>query len=112
MGLRNLIHDSEKCMYNHQLLSGRILEMQIEYSQVFHIFWGKRAFIFTQLSFFCCIMCLLIASIVDTAQVLDQIFAHREYGVSALRIVEGSIDIVSWKSDDCLQKEIDTGECM
>jgi hypothetical protein len=57
-------------------------------------------------------MCLLIASIVDTAQVLDQIFAHRSQGVSALRMVEGSIDIVSWKSDNCLQQEIVTGECI
>ena len=57
-------------------------------------------------------MCLLIASIVDTAQVLDQIFGHRSQGVSALRFVDGTVDIVSWKSDDCLQKEIDTGECI
>lgn len=87
-------------------------EKEIEYSQVFRILWGRRAFIFTQIAFFCCIMCLLIASIVDTAQVMDQIFAHRQEGVSALRILGGSVDIVNWNSDDCLQKEIETGECI
>lgn len=44
---------------------------EIEYSEAFRIFWGRSWFIFTQIAFSMCIMCQLLASIVDVAQVVD-----------------------------------------
>jgi hypothetical protein len=102
----------DEIIYGLTHISKQLWPCKIEYSQVFRVFWGNRAFFLTQSAFFLCITCLLIASIVDTAQVLDQIFAQRPQGVSALRIVEGSVDIVNWSSNDCLQNEIDIGECI
>ena len=44
---------------------------EIEYSETFRIFWGRSWFIFTQIAFTICILCQLLASIVDVAQVVD-----------------------------------------
>lgn len=44
---------------------------EVEYSEVFRIFVGKRWFILTQILYFCCITCLNISSIVDTAEFVD-----------------------------------------
>jgi amino acid permease len=44
---------------------------EIEYSEAFRIFWGRSWYIFTQIAFSMCIMCQLLASIVDVAQVVD-----------------------------------------
>lgn len=49
---------------------------QIEYSETFRHFWGRRAFVLTHIAFFFCITCLNIASIVDTAQVVDQMISN------------------------------------
>jgi hypothetical protein len=46
-------------------------QKEIEYSDVFGHFWGKRWFFFTQVAFCVCIMCQMMASIVDVAQVVD-----------------------------------------
>lgn len=53
---------------------------EIEYSDTFRYYWGKKAFIFTHITFFCCITCLNIASIVDTAQVVDQMLSRKVKG--------------------------------
>ena len=49
---------------------------KIEYSETFKHFWGRKAFVFSHVTFYCCITCLNIASIVDTAQVVDQMLSR------------------------------------
>lgn len=72
--------------YPHPLLP--TAHPQIEYSEVFRRTWGQRAFIFTQIAFFCCITCLNVASIVDTAQVVDQLISRTiPKGTAAFRYV-------------------------
>lgn len=51
-------------------------QREIEYSEAFRIFWGKSWFIFTQVAFTTCILCQLLASIVDTAQVVDTFVSY------------------------------------
>mmetsp|Transcript_15175 Transcript_15175/g.17333 ORF Transcript_15175/g.17333 Transcript_15175/m.17333 type:complete len:563 (-) Transcript_15175:254-1942(-) len=91
---------------------------EIEYSETFKHFWGKNSFIFTQIAFFCCITCLNIASIVDTAQVVDQMLAKFYGGTIALQCKDtcsGSIyntvffynwEVVHWNSSMCHIEEM------
>jgi hypothetical protein len=51
---------------------------EIEYSEAFRIFWGRSWYIFTQIAFSLCILCQLLASIVDVAQVVDTYVRTKE----------------------------------
>lgn len=94
---------------------------EIEYSEVFRHFCGERGFILTQLFFFCCITCLNVASIVDTAQVVDQIISRTTMkGTMAFRydynVTSSSygLDSIWWSHDACIEehKEIAVGGCI
>lgn len=63
---------------------------EIEFSESFRLFWGQTAFVVTQVVYFGCITCLNIASIVDTAQVVDQILSKR-LGTWALKCTSHSL---------------------
>lgn len=76
--------------------------------------WGKKSFMFTHVMFFLCITCLNIASIVDTAQVIDQILARQfSNGTIAFQFAipgrgnqnEGGIidyELLWWNRKQCL----------
>ena len=76
---------------------------EIEYSESFRIFWGYNWFVFTQVSFFCCLMCQCIASIIDTAQVVDVILSKMFGYAYALRLSYSpfGVDVVSWNETMC-----------
>lgn len=63
---------------------------EIEFSESFRLFWGQSAFVVTQIIYFGCITCLNIASIVDTAQVVDQILSKR-FGTWAIKCTSHSL---------------------
>lgn len=85
----------------------------VEYSDAFRIFWGQRAYIVTHVAFFLCITCLNISSIVDTAQIIDQIIAHIFGHTSAYRLsLSGKNKVKYWSHADCGHHRIKAGECI
>jgi len=90
-------------------------QKEIEYSEVFRRTWGQRAFIFTQIAFFCCITCLNVASIVDTAQVVDQLISRTiPKGTAAFRygmnVTTSSHELapVWWSHQVCVDEQNQT----
>jgi len=90
-------------------------QKEIEYSDVFRHFWGERGFIFTQFFFFCCITCLNVASIVDTAQVVDQIISRTiQKGTMAFRYENNvthssyGLESVWWSHEACIEEHKET----
>jgi len=85
---------------------------EIEYSEAFRYFWGKKAFVFTQIAFFCCISCLNVASIVDTAQVVDQILSRFSGGAVAFEWGKGGWEIIRWAAHNCTGERLKNGACI
>lgn len=96
---------------------------EIEYSEVFRIFWSKKAFVVTQILFFCCTTCLNIVSIVDMAQVLDNILSKSTWvNTIAFRISyndtiktsNGNIvaQVVHWSPTLCSVEQLEEGDCV
>jgi len=86
---------------------------EIEYSEAFRIFWGHRAFVLTEFAFFACITCLNIASIIDTAQVIDQILAKFRGGTVAFEWnKQGGWEIIRWAAHNCSGERIKNGKCI
>ncbi len=86
---------------------------EVEYSDAFQIFWGRRWFVITQVLFFFCITCLNISSIVDTSQVVDTFMAHWMYGgAAALLITAQGPESLRWNYDMCSEMELASGDCI
>ncbi len=67
----------------------------------------------TQLAFFACITCLNIASIIDTAQVIDQILAKFRGGTVAFEWnKQGGWEIIRWAAHNCSGERIKNGKCI
>lgn len=86
---------------------------EVEYSDAFQIFWGRRWFVVTQVLFFFCITCLNISSIVDTSQVVDTFMAHWMYGgAAAVFINSEGPQWLRWDYDMCTEVELASGDCI
>jgi amino acid permease len=91
---------------------------EVEYSEAFQYFWGRNWFVVTQVLFFCCITCLNISSIVDTAHVVDTFLGHwwpnSLGGASvALQIVSISeVHVVHWDYEECSESALAEGRCL
>lgn len=48
----------------------------VEFSDPFHSFWNRKVYYMTQILFYLCTLCMNIAAIVDTAQVVDSFLGH------------------------------------
>jgi len=83
-------------------------QKEVEYSEAFRYFTPKY-FVFTQISFFMCILCANMASIVDTAQVVDDFLANFGGRTVALRMHPPPIELVRWNGSDCQDPEL--GPC-
>ena len=99
------------------LHSSKLTISKIEYSETFGKFWGHKSFVYTQVLFFCCVTCLNISSIVDTAQVVDTFLGHWfPSGSGAINFLwtKGSLDVqwVQWDYSVCTEEAIITGECI
>lgn len=81
--------------------------LEIEYSESFRIFWGRRWFIITEVAFTICIMCQLLASIVDTAQVVDAYMGSNTKVMDAvsLQVYPGPIRFIRWSIDACTNND-------
>jgi hypothetical protein len=87
-------------------------EKEVEFSESFRHFWGRRWFIFTEVVFYCCVTCLNISSIVDTAQVVDTVLGSFVPGGShAIQFTLGNLDLVHWDTSECNKGQITEGDC-
>lgn len=72
----------------------------------------------TQILFFCCITCLNVSSIVDTAQVIDTFLGHwSPSGSAAINFFynddgDWDIDVVQWDYSICSEQMLLDGECL
>ena len=88
----------------------------MEYSEVFRSFWGQKAFVYSQIVFFCCITCLNVSSIVDTAQVVDTFLGHWFPGGSgAINLTfhdrRVSAEWIRWDYSWCSEETLEAGDC-
>ena len=93
------------------------MSIQIEYSETFEKFWGHKAFVFTQILFFACVVCLNVSSIVDTAQVVDTIAGHwlpNGTGAILFHELDGDFrtDWVRWDYTSCTEETLAGGDCI
>ena len=94
---------------------------EVEFSQVFQYYWGRKFFIITQVVFFGCVTCLNISSIVDTSQVVDTFFGHwmPRGGTAALLVKmrttadnSWSTEWIRWSYAQCSPESLQAGECI
>mmetsp|Transcript_3299 Transcript_3299/g.5388 ORF Transcript_3299/g.5388 Transcript_3299/m.5388 type:complete len:503 (-) Transcript_3299:160-1668(-) len=86
---------------------------EVEFSESFRVFWGHRWFVVTEIIFFCCVSCLNISSIVDTAQVVDTFVGHLVPGGSiALQFANDGLHLERWDPSLCSHQHIQRGECI
>jgi amino acid permease len=91
---------------------------EVEYSEAFSHFWGRKWFVVTQVLFFCCITCLNISSIVDTAHVVDTFLGHwwpdtLGGGSVALQVVSiTEVHVVKWNYQSCSDTSLAEGQCL
>ena len=83
----------------------------MEFSEPFRVFWGKRAFILTQIVFFMCTACLNTAGIVDSSQVVDTFLGHSALGSVGFRFHPTPVQRVSWKHGPCTRELVREGRC-
>lgn len=79
----------------------------VDFSEPFRIFWGRRAFLATQIMFFCCTVCMNVAAIVDTAQVVDTFLGHSPMGSYGLT----PRGVTRWEHGPCTRKEVKLRQC-
>jgi hypothetical protein len=87
---------------------------EVEFSDAFRRFWGHRWFLVSQLLFTCCITCLNISSIVDTAHVIDTFIGHWvPNGTAAITLdSHWKPTILYWAAKDCPEEEDMEGMCL
>ncbi len=83
----------------------------IEFSDPYRIFWGRRAYYGTQIVFYLCTLCVNIAAIVDTSQIVDSFFGHSPMGTWGFSFDNGGWN--QWiHQKPCSRNEVKLGECL
>jgi hypothetical protein len=83
-------------------------EKPVEFSDPFEVFWSRKAFLMCQVVYFLCTVCLNIAAIVDTAEVVDSFLGHT-IGSAALAVDQNEIQY--WDHGPCNRTTVKTGAC-
>lgn len=89
-------------------------QKEVEFSEAFRIFMGRKGFLFTQVAFFLCATCMNLSSIVEIAQVADQVFSRcfGEGGTFAVKFHPGSPEIIRWHPSVCSDEDVHGGHCI
>lgn len=83
----------------------------IEFSDPYRIFWGRRAYYGTQIIFYLCTLCVNIAAIVDTSQIVDSFFGHSAMGTWGYAFDER--EWTQWiHREACSKEEVELGDCL
>lgn len=103
------------CMHTANVVSkvpgNSSFDKVIEFSDPYRIFWGRRAYYGTQIIFYLCTLCVNIAAIVDTSQIVDSFFGHSAIGTWGFAFDDGG-----WKRwihrEPCSREEVELGDCL
>jgi hypothetical protein len=85
-------------------------DKRVEFSDPFRTFWSHKAYYATQIVFYLCTLCINIAAIVDTAQIVDSFFGHwcGTWGLSV-----DDWELQEWIHDSpCSRKKVKLGHCL
>lgn len=100
---------------------------EVEFSEAFRSYWGDRWYYISQALFLCCISCLNVSSIVDTAQVVDTFLGHWWPGGGSAAVLLGGtectflpadalpLDPIQWLRWDysiCSEEDLKGGFCL
>ena len=80
----------------------------VEFSDVFRVFWNQRAYQCTQVLFLLCCVCLNMAAIVDTAEMVDSALGLHQQTI-ALDVP--SMRFQTWHHAPCTRKQVKLGLC-
>ena len=100
------------CMHMADVVSkvpgNRNFDKPVEFSDPFKIFWGHRAYVLTQAIFYLCTICVNVAAIVDTAQIVDSFLGHWK-GTWAFALDDWELQ--QWiHTHPCSRKKVKLGE--
>lgn len=83
----------------------------IEFSDPYRIFWNRRAYYGTQIVFYLCTLCVNIAAIVDTSEIVDSFLGHSAMGTWGYAFDKGEWQ--QWiHQRPCSRTEVKLGECL
>lgn len=83
----------------------------VEFSDPYRRFWNDRAYAATQVIFYLCTLCVNIAAIVDTAQIVDSFCGHSKLGTAAYSLNDNEIQ--TWiHTQPCTRAEVKLGQCL
>lgn len=83
----------------------------VEFSDPYRTFWNERAYAATQVIFYLCTLCVNIAAIVDTAQIVDSFCGHSALGTAAYSLDDNEIQ--TWiHTTPCTRQEVKLGQCL
>ena len=91
-----------------QIPGNKKFDKMIEFSDPFRIFWSENAYKVTQIFFFLTSICLNVAAIVDTAQVVDSFLG---FHLSSAGFSPESMEIQTWSHPPCTRKQVKLGIC-
>lgn len=83
----------------------------VEFSDPYRVFWSREAYYGTQVIFYLCTLCVNIAAIVDTSQVVDSFLGHSSLGTYAFAFDRGEGQRWIHKKA-CTREEVVLGECI
>lgn len=81
----------------------------IEFSDPYRIFWSEAAYKATQILFYLCALCMNVAAIIDTAQIVDSSLGLH-FKTYALSFDKGG-KILSWYHAPCSRREVKETHC-
>jgi hypothetical protein len=82
----------------------------IEFSDPYRIFWSHKAYLVTQILFYCCTICVNIAATVDTAQIVDSFLGHWK-GTWGFAVDDWEFQ--EWiHNHACSRKKVKLGRCL
>lgn len=103
------------CMHTANVVSkvpgNANFDMVVEFSDPYRIFWSRGAYYGTQIIFYLCTLCVNVAAIVDTAQVVDSFLGHSSMGTFGFSLDKGEGQRWIHKTS-CSRDEVKQGECL
>jgi hypothetical protein len=85
----------------------------VEFSDPYRIFWNRRAYYGTQIVFYLCTLCVNIAAIVDTSEIVDSFLGHSPVGTWGFSFDTGGGQWMQWiHQKPCSRTEVKLDECV
>jgi hypothetical protein len=86
-------------------------DQSVEFSDPFQTFWSSKAYTATQVIFFACTLCVNLAAIVDTAEIVDSFLGHWK-GTWGYAFDAGEFQEWHHTTHPCSRQKVKLGKCM